>query len=440
MAVDHSGPPVLLRGGHVLLPDRTSPVADVAVHNGRISAIGPDLPVRGDEQVLDVRDRLVLPGFVDVHRHLWLGGLAASSSGVPLPEYVTQVNERLGDPFTAADIYAGVLWGAVQAINAGVTTVADWAHNLGTPDDIDANLRALADSGVRARFYFGGKTTSSGDFSRYADHARSLRSIHPGSDRIDLGLALRGPSLSSPADTEQDFALARELRLPISIHAGMAGLAGAVDQLQRQGLLGPDVNYAHASEFTAQEWDLVAGSGGTVSATPTVDLTMGLGRHPATGPALALGITVGLGVDTVAYGPTDLFGEMRLALAAERVRANAEPIGRGEMPTALRHNHFDLLDVATVGGARVLGLDDVGSVAVGNQADLITIDLTRPHLDAFADPVLATFLGAGSADVDTVIIGGQIRKRGGQVDHDLLARARGLIRDSRARILARAGL
>ncbi|MEU9244744.1 hypothetical protein [Streptomyces sp. NPDC048385] len=79
--------------------------------------------------------------------------------------------------------------------------------------------------------------------------------------------------MATPAENEYEFALARELGLPISLHAGMAGLPGAVDQLGRQGLLGPDVNYVHATEFAEQEWTQVTESGGTVSATPTVDMT-----------------------------------------------------------------------------------------------------------------------------------------------------------------------
>jgi 5-methylthioadenosine/S-adenosylhomocysteine deaminase len=438
MTTNRASTPVLVRGGHILFPDRTSRVADIAIRDGRITEIGENLAVHGDEQLIDARGHLVLPGFVDTHRHMWLGSLSASSSGVPLLAYAQQINEDVGDPFTAEDVYAGVLWGAVQAINAGVTTVADWAHNLGSFADLDANVRALDDSGIRARLFFGGKASSSGDFARYPDQAREFHALAR-RDRIATGLALRGPSMASAEDTEREFALARELGLPISLHAGMAGLPGAVTQLHTQRLLGNDVNYVHANEFSAREWELIAESGGTVSATPTVEVTMGLGVHAAIGPALAHGVPVGLGADTVAYGPTDLFGEMRLALATERARTNAARIARGEMPAELSHDYLDLLDVATKGGARVLGFHEVaGELAIGRYADLITIDLTTPHLDGFGDPVLAAFLNAGPRDVDTVMIDGRILKHRGVLTGELLRTARELMRDSRARIKARA--
>lgn len=434
--------PLLLRGGHVLFPDGMSRIADVLIRDGRIAGLGDPAAAVGDEEIIDAADQLVMPGLVDTHRHMWLGSLAASSSDITLFPYAQQVNEGLGDPFTAEDVYAGVLWGAVQAINAGVTTVADWAHNLGSDADIDANLRALHDSGIRARLYFGGKASAGGDYSRYEAQTRHLQAAHAArrqdDGRIALGLALRGPSMATPAENEYEFALARELGLPISLHAGMAGLPGTVDQLGRQDLLGPDVNYVHANEFTEQEWKQVAESGGTVSATPTVDMTMGLGTHPAVGAALEHGVPVGLGADTVAYGPSDLFAEMRLALAAERSRTNAQPINRGEMPAELRHGHLDMLDLATRGGARVLGFaDQVGEIAVGRQADLITLDLSTPHLDSFNNPVLAAFLSAGPRDVDTVIVGGRILKRRGTLTNDLLQRARREVRSSRARIRGR---
>jgi cytosine/adenosine deaminase-related metal-dependent hydrolase len=418
-----------------------SRIADILIRDGRIADIGDTLVAVGDEEIIEAGNHLVMPGLVDTHRHMWLGSLSASSSDVTLFPYAQRVNQELGDGFTSEDVYAGVLWGAVQAINAGITTVADWAHNLGSDADIDANLRALHASGIRARLYFGGKASSSGDHSRYEAQARQLHAAHtarPREDRVALGLALRGPSMATPAENDHEFGLARELGLPISLHAGMAGLPGAVDQLARQNLLGPDVNYVHANEFTEQEWKQVAESGGTVSATPTVDMTMGLGTHPAMGIALEHGIPVGLGADTVAYGPSDLFGEMRLALAADRSRTNAEPIAREEMPGELRHSHLDMLDVATRGGARVLGLSDrIGEIAVGRRADLITLDLATPHLDGFGDPVLAVFLSAGPRDVDTVIVDGRILKRRGILTNDILKKARREVHASRARILGR---
>ena len=106
-----------------------------------------------------------------------------------------------------------------------------------------------------------------------------------------MGLALRGPAFSSPEVTAKDAALARELGLPISMHVGISGFPGAVETLDRLGLLGPDINCAHGSQLTDHEWQLIADSGASVAVTPSIDLLMVLGSYPATGQLLARGIS-----------------------------------------------------------------------------------------------------------------------------------------------------
>ena len=105
---------------------------------------------------------------------------------------------------------------------------------------------------------------------------------------------------------------------------------------------------------------------------------------------------------------------MRLALAAERSRANAPALARGEpVPTVDLHQR-DMLRLATLDGARVWNLDDqIGSLTPGKQADIAIIDMRSPHLDGFGDPVAVLVLGAGPADVETVIVGGDVVKRDG---------------------------
>ena len=98
------------------------------------------------------------------------------------------------------------------------------------------------------------------------------------------------------------------------------------------------MNYAHGNMLTDEEFDLIAASRGTLSITPSTDMLMQFGTYPGTGRALARGIVSGLGVDTICSAGTDLFSEMRLALAAERSRANAPALARGEqVPTVDLH-------------------------------------------------------------------------------------------------------
>jgi 5-methylthioadenosine/S-adenosylhomocysteine deaminase len=164
-------------------------------------------------------------------------------------------------------------------------------------------------------------------------------------------------------------------------------------------------------------------------------MLMQFGTFPATGRTLARGIVAGLGVDTICSAGTDLFSEMRLGLAAERSRANAPALARGEQVPSVELHQRDMLHLATVGGAQVLGLaDDIGTLTPGKHADIAVIDLRRPHLDGIGDPVAVMGLGAGPADVETVVVGGDIVKRDFRLLGDHIDVARELMHRARTRI------
>jgi cytosine/adenosine deaminase-related metal-dependent hydrolase len=129
---------------------------------------------------------------------------------------------------------------------------------------------------------------------------------------------------------------------------------------------------------------------------------------------------------------------MRLALAAERSRANAPALARGEqVPTVALHQR-DMLRLATIDGARVWNMDDeVGSLTPGKQADVTVIDMRSPHLDGYGDIIATMVLGAGPADVETVIVGGDIIKQNGKLVGEHIGKARELMLVSRERVRAR---
>jgi len=444
-------PDLLITGGHVVTFDSALgdlPEADVLVRDGRIVRIGHGLACEvPGARVIDARGRLVLPGLVDTHRHVWQGALGGSTGQVSLIGYSAAVIGGLAPHYQAEDIYAGTLWGALQALSAGITSIADWSHNLAGPDDADANVQALRDSGIRGIFLYGGPGPDrSGFFGHPApahpEDARRIRAElfpHEGDRRLRMGLALRGPAFTTPETTAADFALARDLGVPISIHVGMSGFPNSVETLHRLGLLGADVNYVHANQLSEREFDLISASGGSISLSPSIDMLMALGTYPATGHALARGIPVGLAVDTTTGTGTDLFTEMRVALAAERSRANAAAVSRDEAVAAVDLNQRDMLRLATVGGAHAWHLDlEVGTLTPGKAADIIVVDMRRPHLDGFDDPVTTLVMGAGPADVETVIVAGEIVKADGELAGAHAERASRLMHESRDRIRARA--
>jgi 5-methylthioadenosine/S-adenosylhomocysteine deaminase len=206
----------------------------------------------------------------------------------------------------------------------------------------------------------------------------------------------------------------------------------ALSAYAQAGLLGPDINFVHGNQLTSVEWSLIADSCASLAICPSIDMLMALGTYPATGFALANGIPAGLSVDATTGTGTDLFSEMRLALAAERSRANAAEVGRDEAVAEVQLDHRDMLRLATFGGAHAWRIaDQVGSLTPGKQADLVIVDHTAPHLDGFGDPVDSIVMGAGPADVETVVVGGEVVKAGGKLVGAHAARAADLMRASR---------
>jgi cytosine/adenosine deaminase-related metal-dependent hydrolase len=204
-------PDLLISGGHVVTLDPAIgdlAEGDVLIRDGTIAAVGAGLGARAPRaRVLDARGRLVLPGLVDTHRHVWQGALGGHTGQVSLSGYSSAVIAGLAPHYTPDDIYAGTLWGALQALNAGITTIADWSHNLATPRHADANVRALHDSGIRGVFLYGGPGPDGLAFfgvpapSHPGDARRAQAEHFPdgASGRLRMGLALRGPAFTTLA-------------------------------------------------------------------------------------------------------------------------------------------------------------------------------------------------------------------------------------------------
>jgi 5-methylthioadenosine/S-adenosylhomocysteine deaminase len=443
---------LLITGGYVVTLDPDTgdvPGGDVLIRDGRIAAVGTAVAPQDalGAQVIDARGRLVIPGMVDTHRHVWQGALGASTGDTSLMGYVGKVVQGIAPGYTADDIYAGTLWGSLQALSSGVTTIADWSHNLRGPQHCDANVRALHDSGIRGLFLYGGPGPDAAAFfgqpaQRHPEDARRVqKELFPdgASGRLRMGMALRGTAFTSAETTVEDFAFAREMGLPISVHVGMAGFPDSVERLYHQGLLGPDVNYAHANQLTAREFELIADSGGSIAISATVEMLMVLGTYPATGSALRYGIPAGLSADTTTSSGVDLFSEMRVALAAERSRANKDAVARHEAVQTVELDQRDMLRLATTGGARAWHMDDeIGTLTVGKNADVVVVDMRAPHLDGLTDPVATLVFGAGPADVETVVVGGEVVKSGGRLVGPYAETARELVQQSRRRIAERA--
>ncbi|NUS24358.1 MAG: amidohydrolase family protein [Streptomyces sp.] len=437
----------LLRAGQVISMDPDIgdlPQGDVLIEDGRIAAVGPEISV--DAEVLDMRGHIVIPGFVDTHRHTWEASIRGVAPDATLDDYFVDILDTFAPLYTPQDVYAANLAGALECLNAGITTLVDWSHINNTPAHPDAAIQALTESGIRAQYAYGSANTSLADYwfeskiAIPADDVRRIRTEYFPSDTglLTLALATRGPGFCVNDVVTAEWALARELDIPITVHVAMGRLAGRygmVKQLHDLGLLGPDTTYIHCCYLSEEEWRMVADSGGTVSIAPQVETQMGHGWPPVT-KAIEHGLRPSLSIDVVTTVPGDMFTQIRAAFAAERARLNAD-CWQANMPvpeTMLTARQ--MLEIATLNGAHVAGLEDrTGSLTPGKRADVVTLDATALNVAPVHDAAAAVTLSADVSNVDTVIVDGVIRKRDGRLTADV-ARARRLVEESRDRLLA----
>jgi 5-methylthioadenosine/S-adenosylhomocysteine deaminase len=433
---------VLLKGGTVLSVDpevgdlRTG---DMLIEDDRIA--GVEANIEADADVVDCAGKIVIPGFVDTHRHTWETAIRNCAPNATLDDYFVEVLDTFAPLYRAEDVYASNVAGSLECLNAGITTLVDWSHINNTPEHPDAAIRGLQETGIRAQYAYGSANTSLEKYWFFSaeaippDDVRRVRETYFSSEDglLTMALATRGPGWTQDQVVQSEWGLARELGIPITVHVAMGRMAGRyamVEQLDRLGLLGPDTTYIHCCYFSEHEWKRVADTGGTISIAAQVELQMGHGWPPVN-KSYQFGLRPSLSIDVVTTVPGDMFTQMRAAFGAERARVNAVSweADTGVPDTMLTARK--MLEMATLNGAHVAGVDDrVGSLTPGKKADVVVIDATAINVAPVHDPVAAVTLCADVSNVEHVIVDGVFRKR----DFTLLAdvdRARTLVENAR---------
>jgi 5-methylthioadenosine/S-adenosylhomocysteine deaminase len=429
----------VIRNGLVLsLDPQIGEVAgcDVLIDRDRIVGVGVDLEVDGAE-VIDATDMIVMPGFVDSHRHIWEGVLRNIGVDVPLEGrsgYLSYVLHKLAPNFRPEDAYMGNLVSALGAIDAGITTLLDWSHIQSSPDHTDAVVQALEDSGIRAVFAYGfpwwGKWEERQPswFMRAATEHFSTKE-----QMLTLALAAPGPEFTDFEVARDHWKLAREAGARITTHVGVGsyGLEARLERLGKAGVLGPDTTYIHCTTLNDSEIQMIVDTGGTVSLAVPVEMMMGHGMPPIQ-KFLDRGLNPSLSVDVETNVPSDMFNQMRSVLALQRSLA----AGEGKPTIDAR----DVLHYATIEGARANGLDaKVGSLTPGKQADIIMLRTDRMNVTPLGDPAAAVATSMDTSNVDTVLIAGRVMKRGGQLLHVDWPAVRRRAAESRDFVVAKSG-
>jgi 5-methylthioadenosine/S-adenosylhomocysteine deaminase len=423
---------LLIKGGYVLTQDPTlgeMAGADVLIEGDRIAAVGRDLPGDG-AQTIDATGDVVIPGFIDSHRHTWETAIRTCAPDYTLGAYFSGILDKFAPVYRPEDVYAANQWGALECVNAGITTLVDWSHIMNTPDHADAAVKGLQDAGLRSVFAFGFPNTSlqawwfgpdyTGSVERInGDEARRVRRQYLSDDQalITMALATRGTNFCKPDVVRFEWELAKELGINITVHVAMDRFGytkGQLLALRDMDLLYPNTTYVHSSHLTDEEWELVRDSGGNVSLAPQIELQMGHGWAPAL-KAESMGIPVGLSSDVATTAPSDQFTQMHAIFASERARRNSIAWDTDTDATDLI-NVRQVLRWATSDGAKVAGIADrTGSLTPGKKADVVIIDGGAVNVAPIIDPVAAVVLAADVSNVQTVIVDGVIRKRDGKL-------------------------
>jgi len=438
---------VVLRGGHVLSMDpEIGDVfgGDVLLEDDRIVAVGSSLEV-GDAEVVDATNCVVMPGFIDSHRHTWETVIRGIAPDVSLAGYFDVVLDQLAPAYRPEDVYAGNYLGSLEALDAGVTTVLDWSHINNTPEHADEAIRGLRDASLRAVYCYGNPNTSLADWwytstLEAPEDIRRVRDQYFSSDAglLTLAMGTRGPGFCTPEVVRHDWELARDVGAPISVHVGMGPFAGRfsmVKQLSDMDLLYPETTYIHCNYLSDEEFQLIADSGGRISIAPSVEMTMGHGTPPVT-KALAVGLRPSLSIDVVTTVPGDMFTQMRFAHAQARLLAHEAAFAAGNEEEPVLLTTREVLEFATIEGARVCGLEDrTGSLTPGKQADVVLIRLDDTNTYPVIDPVSTVVLQADTRNIDTVFVAGKVVKRDKQLVGADLRRARDLAAGSLEHLL-----
>ena len=381
--------------------------ADLLLVGDKIAAVGTGLP-EGGGQIVDATGKIVMPGFVDVHNHLWQSLIRGCRAEQDLIAWLESCVFPLANPTitpSETEVYAGVRLSTLDLIMTGVTTVVDWSHGF-SPAFVRGNIRALQESGLRFVFAYRGTADPAvlDDIRRVKNdlidpHPRASFQVasHPGASSRLL------PHLQAMSS------LATELGVKLHVHL-LENIAqrqdDAIQGLILADAMGPDLLGAHAIHLLDEEITLMGQKDVRVAHNPlsNMRLASGIIRLPVLHQA---GVKVGLGLDGGTNDTSDMFNTMRVAVGLQR----ATSLQASVFPTV-----SDVLRMATLGGAEVLDMASrIGSLTPGKQADVLILDPGRANFAPRLNWINQLVFNGQPTNVDWVFVDGQPLKAGGNL-------------------------
>lgn len=417
---------LLIRGATVITMDRQGdlPRGDILVQGDRIAEIAPAIQA-DDAEAVDGSGFIVIPGLINAHMHTWQTALRGLAANWTLLEYFSKMHAGLATVFQPEDLHIATLVGALNQLNCGTTTLADWCHNNPTPAHNDAAVDGLLQSGIRAAFFHGTPKPDPKPGEKpfwEVPHPRAeverLLKAHQGKALLSIHAAVLGPHYSTMDVALHDFAMARELGIIASLHqgGGPARTPEGWKRLEVEGLLGPQINIVHGHALDDVQLQRFCELGLSFSAAAESEMSQGHG-HPLTGRLRQFGRAPSLGVDLESVMSGDMISQARIALGIQRSLDNVgHRAAHGTIPPTSTITTREALSWVTVEGARMLkALDRIGTLAPGKQADLVMIRASDLNMQPIHDPVSSVVFQTALSNIDSVMVAGQWKKRHGQL-------------------------
>ncbi|KAI1195521.1 amidohydrolase [Nemania serpens] len=419
---------VLLSGGTIIAFDEDSKSLNV-IRNGavlvaddRIAGLYDEASPKGipaDAEIVDCKHKIITPGFIDTHRHGWQTALKTLGSNTTLAEYFSTFSSHGARPlYTAEDVYESQLAGLLEAINAGVTTTLDHAHNTWSTERAEAGLDASVESGARV---FWAPAIDGIDGYPISDQLKDWNKWNKRSfpnDLVTLGIAYDGWDVGAPENTKVVAQLIKDVKPHVlTIHwlGGVWPINSPPSLLHSFGVLNTStaVVFSHGPGMTAAEAELLSSTNQFLSITPESEMHYGHGHklsHRAHKQAA-------LGVDTHLTFSTDILTQARMWLQRTRSRLFDEVLDQWNIPARNPMSVNQALLLATRQGALALRRPDLGVIQVGAKADLVVFDGRTPGMLGWADPVAAVILHANVGDITDVLVDGRFLKRDGKLTY-----------------------
>ena len=402
---------ILTNGTLLPLSPDSEPIIDgaLAVANGWITGLGAKAHVEKyfeARRTIDARGGLIMPGLVNAHNHAAMTSYRGMADDLPLVDWLTHYIFPAESKSDGDQVYWSTLLACSEMIRSGTTTFCDMYLFE------DRVAQAAKEAGMRAlvgEVLYDFPSPNYGPLNKGLEYTEALIIRWQGDPLISAAVEPHALYTCSPGLLGQCQDLADRYGVPMIIH--LAETRSEVEEISQKygkrpvnhmenlGLLSPSLIACHCVWLTEAEMDLLARRGVKVVHNPESNMKLASGVAPIP-ELLAKGVTVGLGTDGCASNNNlDLFQEMDSAAKLHKVHRLDPTV----MPSDV------VLHMATLGGAKVLGLDrEIGSLEVGKKADIIILDLNRPHLQPIYNIASHLVYSATGADVRDVIINGQL--------------------------------